>query len=53
MGHITILRDDLQPGDGIAISYDVIEYTWTILLDPSVNKSPATCDATTTYQGSS
>ena len=53
VGHIAILRDDFQPRDGVAISYDVIEYTWAILLDPSVNKSFATCDVTTTYQGSS
>jgi len=42
MGHIAILRDDFQPRDGVAISYDVVEYMWAILLDPSVNKSSAT-----------
>jgi hypothetical protein len=41
MGHIAILRDDFQPRDGVAISYDVVEYTWAILLDPSVNKFSA------------
>ena len=53
MGHIAILRDDFQPRDGVTVSYNVIEYMWAILLDPSVNKSSATRDVMTTYQGSS
>lgn len=38
MGHITILCDDLQPRNGIAVSDDIVKYTWTILLDPFTNE---------------
>jgi hypothetical protein len=38
MGHIAVLCDDLQPRNGIAVSDDIVEYIWTILLDPSTNE---------------
>jgi len=38
MGHITVLCDDLQPRNGIAVSDDIVKYTWTILLDPFANE---------------
>ena len=34
VGHITVLCDDLQPRDGIAVADDIVKYKWTILLDP-------------------
>jgi hypothetical protein len=38
MGHITVLCDDLQARNGIAVSNDIVKYTWTILLDPFTNE---------------
>lgn len=38
MRHITILCDDLQPRNGVAVSDDIVEYAWAILLDPFTNK---------------
>jgi hypothetical protein len=39
MGHIAVFRDDLQARDGVAVSHNVIEYTWAILLDPFLDES--------------
>jgi hypothetical protein len=53
MGHITVLCDDLQPRNGIAVSDDIVKYTWTILLDPFANEILFGCNMMRTYQGSS
>jgi hypothetical protein len=53
MGHITILRDDLQSRNGVAVSHDVVEYTWAILLDPFPDKSSVVSGMMGTYQGNS
>ena len=53
MGHIAILCYDLEPRNGVTISYDVIEYTWTVLLDPFPYKSSIVSNIIRTYQGSS
>jgi seryl-tRNA synthetase len=54
MGHITVLCDDLQPRNGIAVSDDIVKRMRTILLDPFTNEFllPA-CNMMRTYQGSS
>jgi hypothetical protein len=33
--HIAILCYDFKPRNGVAVSYDVIEYMWTVFLNPS------------------
>ena len=53
MGHITILCYDLEPRNGVTISYDVVEYTWTVLLDPFPYKFSIVPGMIWTYQGSS
>lgn len=53
MGHIAILRDDLQSRNGVAVSHDVVEHTRAILLDPFMNKSSVVSGMMRAYQGNS
>jgi len=53
MRYIAILCNDLQPRNGVAVSHNVIEYVWAILLDPFQNKTFVASCVMQTYQGSS
>lgn len=43
MGHVSILCNDFQPLNGVAVAHDILKQYWTVLLHPAISVDAAQC----------